>query len=189
MSRLVLVRHSKPEIEPDKPASAWKLNEVGRRRSELLAARLRDFSPAVVWSSEEPKAVETAETVAAAFAVPVRTADGLEEHHRDGVPYFGTQAEFEAAVEQLFDKPDELVLGTETASQALRRFTAAIDRVMDAGQADNIVVTHGTVMTLYAASVAGVEPVGLWRRLETPSYVVLGLPDRDVHCVVESVTR
>ena len=58
MSRLVLVRHSKPEIEPDKPASAWKLDEVGRRRSELLAARLRDFSPAVVWSSEEPKAVE-----------------------------------------------------------------------------------------------------------------------------------
>ena len=44
-------------------------------------------------------------------------------------------------------------------------------------------------MTLYAAAVAGVEPKCLWRRLETPSYVVLGLPDRDVHCVVESVTR
>ena len=165
MRRLVLVRHSQPEIEPNRPASAWKLSEVGRRRAELLAARLRDFSPAAVWASKEPKAVETAEIVAATFGVPVRTADGLEEHHRDGVPYFPTEEEFEAAVEQLFDKPDELVLGTETADQALRRFTAAIDRIVVAGHADNIVVTHGTVMTLYAASVAGVEPAGLWRRL------------------------
>ncbi len=188
MSRLVLVRHSKPEIEPERPASAWKLDEVGRRRSELLATRLRDFSPAVIWSSEEPKAVETAEIVAAAFGVPVRTADGLEEHHRDGVPYFPTQDEFEAAVEQLFEKPDEPVLGTETAEQSLARFTAAIDKVTAAGQVDNVVVTHGTVMTLYAAGVAGVEPKRLWRRLGTPSFVVLGLPDLDVRCVVERVT-
>ena len=62
------------------------------------------------------------------------TADGLEEHHRDGVPYFGTQSEFEAAVEQLFEMPDELVLGTETAEQARVRFAAAIDRVIEAGR-------------------------------------------------------
>ena len=79
-------------------------------------------------------------------------------------------------------------MGTETAEQALTRFTAAIDRVIEAGQADNIVVTHGTVMTLYAASVAGVEPKRLWRRLGLPSFVVLGLPDLDVRSVVERVT-
>ena len=45
--RLVLVRHSKPEIERDKPASNWRLGEVGRWRSELLADRLRIFNPAV----------------------------------------------------------------------------------------------------------------------------------------------
>ena len=183
----MLVRHSQPEIEPDRPASSWRLGDVGRRRSELLAARLRDFSPAVVWSSREPKAVETAEIVAAALGVPVRTADGLEEHHRDGVPYFPTPEEFESAVGRLFESPDELVLGTETADQALRRFTAAIDPIIEAGNADNIVVTHGTVMAFYAASVAGVEPMDLWRSLDTPSFVVLGLPDLDVRCVVESV--
>ena len=35
--RLVLVRHSMPEIERDRPASSWRLGEIGRRRSELLA--------------------------------------------------------------------------------------------------------------------------------------------------------
>lgn len=188
MNRLVLVRHSQPEIEPEKPASSWRLGEIGRRGAELLADRLGDFSPAVVWSSREPKAVETAEIVAAAFGVPVRIADGLEEHHRDDVPYFPAEEEFEVAVERLFARPDKLVLGTETANQALRRFTAAIDRIIEAGQADNIVVTHGTVVALYAASVAGVEPTGLWRRLDTPSFVVLGLPGLGVRFVVKDVT-
>ena len=188
-SRLVLVRHSNPEIEPDQPASEWRLNEVGRRRAELLADRLRGFSPdtglvkqrAQGWS--RPR-----EIVAAAFGVPVRTADGLEEHHRRGVPYFPTRDEFESAVEQLFCSPDRLVLGTETAEQALSRFTAAIDDVIDAGQTDTVVVTHGTVMALYAASVAGVRPMGFWRRLRLRSFVVLTLPDMQIASIVENVT-
>lgn len=187
MSRLALVRHSQPEMEPDRPASASRLNDVGRRRAEVLASRLRDFNPAPVWSSVEPKAVETAEIVASAFGVPVRTADGLEEHHRDGVPFFPTPAEFEAAVGRLFEKPDELVLGSETAGQSLRRFTSAIDRVIEAGHPDSIVVTHGTVMSLYAASVAGVDPTTLWRSLGLPSFVVLSLPDLRAISVVERV--
>ena len=188
LRRLVLVRHSNPEIEPDKPASEWRLDEAGRRCSELLADRLRGFSPDTVWSSREPKAVETAEIVAAAFGVPVRTADGLEEHHRRGVPYFPTNDEFESAVERLFCKRDQLVFGTETAEQTLSRFTVAVDDVIEAGQKDTVVVTHGTVMTLYVASVAGVRPMGFWRRLGLPSFVVLTLPDMHIESIVESVT-
>ena len=82
MSRLVLVKHSMPEIERDKPASAWKLGEAGRRRAGLLAARLKEFSPSVIRSSREPKAIETAEIVANDHGVPVEIVDGLEEHHR-----------------------------------------------------------------------------------------------------------
>ncbi len=39
----------------------------------------------------------------------------------------------------------------------------------------------------YAASVAGVEPMGLWRSLGTPSFVVLRLPDLRVTSVVGCV--
>ena len=188
MRRLVLVKHSMPEIKRDTPASAWRLSEIGCQRSELLAARLRDFSPEVIWSSRESKAVETAEVVATAFGVPVQIADGLEEHHRSGGPYFPTEAEFEKAVEHFFCKPDQLVLGTETAKQALNRFTPAINEIIDVGQMDNIVVTHGTVMTLYVASFAGVRPMYFWRRLGLPSFVVLALPDMHIQSTVESVT-
>ena len=145
----MLVRHSKPEIKRDKPASSWKLGEVGRSRSELLAARLRGFSPQVIWSSTEPEAVETAEIVADAFGVPACSALGLGEHDRRDVPFFETRDEFEKAVEHFFREPARLVLGTETAEQALGRFTSAIDQIISAGHDDSVVVTHGTVMTLY----------------------------------------
>ena len=176
-----------PEIERDRPASTWRLGEVGRQRSELLASRLSSFSPEAVWSSTEPKAVETAEIVAGAFGVPVQIADGLEEHHRDGIPFYPRRDDFEAAVEQFFCKPDQLVLGTETAVQARVRMTAAIDDIIDAGQTDSIVVTHGTVMTLYVAGVAGIRPMCFWRSLGLPSYVVLTVPDMHILSTVEAV--
>lgn len=188
MRRLVLVKHSMPEIEPDKPASAWKLGEGGRRRARLLAARLMEFSPAGIWSSREPKAIETAEIVADEFGVPVKIADRLEEHHRDSVPFLPSKDEFEGAVERFFHCPDQLVLGTESAEQARVRFVAAIKKAIEAGQADSIVVTHGTVMTLYMASVAGVQMMDFWRRLGLPSYVVLTLPDMRIKSIVEDVT-
>ena len=155
----------------------------------MLSARLGGLSPTVIWSSEEPKAVETARIVASAFGVAVRATEGLEEHHRTGVGYFPTQEEFWSAVEQFFLKPDQLVLGTETAEQALNRFTAAIDQVINAGHQDNIVVTHGTVVTLYLASVSGIAPMDFWRRLGMPSFVLLELPSMDIHSVVESLVE
>ena len=83
MRKLVLVKHSMPEIERDKPASTWKLGDVGRHRAGVLADQLRSFSTDLIWSSPEPKAVETADILAATFDVPVKTAGGLEEHHRE----------------------------------------------------------------------------------------------------------
>lgn len=188
MRGLVLVKHSMPEIERDKPASAWKLGEAGRRRAGLLAARLKEFSPSVIRSSREPKAIETAEIVANDHGVPVEIVDGLEEHHRENVPFLSSKEEFEEAVERLFRCPDELVLGTETANQARDRFTAALDKVIGVGHTDSIVVTHGTVMTLYVASIAGVQMMSFWRRLGLPSYVVLTLPERRIQSLIEDVT-
>jgi len=169
MNNLILVRHSEPEIKPAKPASTWRLSERGRTRAGELAEELRGFSPASIWGSKEPKAIETAQILAGALHLSVNIADGLEEHHRCNVPYFPTQDEFEQAIEQFFLNSQELVLGDETAHQVLQRFTAAIGRIIATDTAETpIVVTHGTVMTLYTASVSGVEPMRFWRNLETP---------------------
>lgn len=59
---LVLVRHAMPKIEPGAPAPSWRLGRAGR----AAAAALGQFVPAgYLVSSDEPKALETAELVAA----------------------------------------------------------------------------------------------------------------------------
>ncbi len=184
--KLVLVRHSQPRIERDVPAATWRLSKLGRRRAESIAVGLRDYRANLIWCSGEPKAVETAEIIGHALDVPIRVKDGLKEHQRHNVPFFATTHEFERAVEDFFSQPSRLVLGTETASQACERFTGAIEAVLEADTGDAIVVTHGTVMTLYVARVADVEPMSFWRELKTPCFVEVELPNMRVGPVVAS---
>ncbi len=47
MPRLILVKHSLPEIVPALPANEWRLSEGGRPRCRVLAERLAAYSPFV----------------------------------------------------------------------------------------------------------------------------------------------
>ena len=189
MRKLALVRHSQPQIKRDVPAAKWRLGALGRRRAESMAASLCDYRANVIWCSREPKAVETAEIIGNTLGVPLRVREGLEEHQRCNVPFFPTTQEFEQAVQAFFAKPCRLVLGTETARQAADRFAAAIEEVLDVDPADAIVVTHGTVMALYAARVADVQPMSFWRALKTPCVVEVELPKMRVGPIVVSGER
>jgi hypothetical protein len=54
--KLILVRHSLPEMITGVPASRWHLSAEGRRRCEKLAERLTGTDLAAIVSSEESKA-------------------------------------------------------------------------------------------------------------------------------------
>ena len=96
--------------------------------------------------------------------------------------------EFESAVAELFARPEELVFGDETATQALTRFREAVDRFLETHPDENVVlISHGRVITLLVADYAGVDPFPFWRRLGLPSFVVVSLPERKILEVVESV--
>jgi broad specificity phosphatase PhoE len=49
------------------------------------------------------------------------------------------------------------------------------------------IVSHGTVITLYVARAAGVEPFAFWQGLGLPAFVVLSWPRLGLLNVVESV--
>ena len=101
---------------------------------------------------------------------------------------FARNDSLRALSRRFFDRPDELVLGSETAEQACERFAASIENAILTGQKDIIVVTHGTVISLFIASVAQVDPMSLWQQLGLPSYVVLTVPSLKIQTTVASVT-
>jgi broad specificity phosphatase PhoE len=187
MNHLLLVKHSLPEVLPTIPASQWRLSPAGRVRCEALAERLASYAPEMVISSSEPKAIETAQIVARQMDKPFRIFADLHEHDRTGVQFLDKE-QFESTVHEFFEHPDELVLGRETAYQAQESFSKALTSV-EAEYPDKnlVVVSHGTVITLFVERIAGLEPFSFWKRLELPSFVVLSKPGYKLVTTVESV--
>jgi len=187
-SRLIyLIKHALPQIDPGQPASRWRLSEEGRRRSQVLAERLSGASITALAASLEPKAGETARILSSHLGQLVESMPGLEEHHRETTGWLDTAA-FQAGAERLFADPDALVFGEETANQALARFAHAVDDFISRRREGNLaIVTHGTVISLFAASRAGQDGWELWQRLGLLSYVALSLPRFGLHQVVYGV--
>lgn len=187
MPELILVKHSLPEIAPTPPASQWGLSEAGRLRCKTLADRLAAHRPDVIVASTEPKAMETAQIIASLLGKPLTMVQELREHDRGTVGFLAAER-FEAAIARFFESPQSLVLGRETADQAHQRFARAIEAIIVRYPTDTVaVVTHGTVIALFVARATGLDPFPFWKRLDTPAFVVLSLPDRRVLTVVESL--
>jgi broad specificity phosphatase PhoE len=163
---LLLVRHSSPETDPSVPPDEWRLSAEGRRRCGPLAERLAAHAPRTLVSSTEPKARETAELVAPALGLEVQLEAGLGETARRTVGWLDRDA-FERGVRELFERPEEIVFGEESAAAALARFEQAVARLREPA----VVVTHGTVLSLFVAARTGRDPYELWRGLELPEVV------------------
>jgi broad specificity phosphatase PhoE len=173
MQRLILVKHSLPEIRPEIPPAEWVLGAEGRRRCIPLAAALARYAPDGVISSQESKAAETARLIAQALNLPVHLFPNLQEHHRRASD-FGTPEAFQEKVTRFFAEPEQLVFGEETAAQAEARFTAGLEAALQAfPNRRPVIAAHGTVISLYVSRITGWEPLDLWKSLGLPSIVVL----------------
>ena len=187
MRKLILVRHSLPVISGEQPASQWQLSEEGCRRCERLAELLAPHRPSTIVTSMEPKAIETGQIVGRQLGIPAETATNLHEHERPGTD-LDTFEQFQAKVVRLLQHPDEQVFGAETGDEARERFSAAVDDVMRQHPCGNLaIVSHGTVMTLFVARAAGIDPVPFWRELGLPAFVVLSYPSLALLDIVATV--
>lgn len=177
--RLLLIRHSAVQIEPEKPAHEWTLSDEGRARCRRLARQLASHQPTTLVTSTEAKAAETGQILAAEWGIPWHTTPNLHEHDRQGLSYFTNKAAFEAVVADFFARPDELVMGRETAEQARERFETAVSQTLSYYPDDIVaIVAHGTVLTLLIAHHNPVlSPFPFWQTLTLPCAFVLSRPD------------
>lgn len=170
---IVLVRHGRPEVDPKVASHDWRLSDAGRNAAISLAAKLTDFAFQHVLSSPEEKALGTAQAVGGVLGLEVSVDADLAEHSRRSAGFLAA-AEFEAGIARLFTRPDELVFGDETADAAHARFSGAVERNRrNSVAADVLVVSHGTVMSLYVSRLMGFDPFPFWRSLAMPTVIVL----------------
>jgi broad specificity phosphatase PhoE len=143
---VILVRHAMPEVVPGVAPERWELGPEGRAAARALAARLDGRE---VVSSDEPKAIQTAEEIAAHLGAELTLDARLREVARPGEwdPGYRARAARYAGGEALD--------GWEPHAEVVARMAAAAR--------GDIVVTHGLALTLYAG-----ETAEFWAALSFP---------------------
>jgi broad specificity phosphatase PhoE len=164
------------------------LSDAGRQRCPALAQALEAYLPAALYASREAKATETAALTARALGVTFAVRPGLQEHARTTDDWLAPDA-FQAAIANLFARPSDVVFGQESADQAHARFAAAVEALLaEHPQGNVIVVTHGTVLTLFVSrAIPGIDPLEFWRRLRLPAVVVLARSTMGLEAVLPEV--
>ncbi len=177
MSRLILIRHSLPQIVEDKPPKSWSLSKEGEARASMMAVAVAALKPASINSSAETKAMETAQFITDITGLTLGMDPGFNEQGRAN-ERFVSQEDFNSRISEALRLPDELLFGTETVSAAVERFQKAVEDAEKYSQpGDIVVVSHGTVISGFVASRTGFDPVKLWQSLGMPGLICLNWPD------------
>jgi probable phosphoglycerate mutase len=179
-TRFVLVRHGSTEHSAAGRLSGRNglpLNEVGRAQAASLAARAFDGIRALV-SSPLPRAVQTAESIAAAQGMAVEVVDGFTETDFgvwEGLTIKEALEADAALVGKWHDSPDVAPPGGESFTEVGVRVALARDSLI-ARYPDSsvIVVTHVTPIKLLVCSALDAPSAALFRlHLDTASVSII----------------
>ena len=166
-TEIVFLRHAETLVSPDSPASEWHLTPSGQSKShELAASGILGEIDAIV-SSDEMKAIETAEPFARMFGLEIERNPNFRELNRNASP-FPNRAEYLSCVQEVLRTPSARPNGWECAADTLVRTKSGVQQIMSQhGSKRVLVVSHGLVLTLYFADLQAAmhEAFERWNRL------------------------
>jgi len=159
MSRILLVRHAMPALDPETEPAEWDLAPEGVAAARLLGPLLP--ADAVLVSSDEPKALST--LAAAAPGRPVIAEPGLREVERPREPF-----DREARLAYVAGRPPD---GWEESAAVAARVEAVVARHRHATR-PLVLGGHGMAFTTWLVSRGLVrDPAGFWSSLRLPDVV------------------
>lgn len=146
------------------------LNDAGRAQAEEAARSLNGRCFDAIYSSDLPRAYETALIIARALSLPVTTDPRLRERHH-GDWQGRTTAELDGLAPGWRERwrthnLDFFAPGGETTRQVLRRVAPALDEVSAAYPGGRVlIVSHGGVISVLRIIGAGLPSTELGMRI------------------------
>ena len=171
-ARLYLVRHAAVAVREDTPAPQWHLAPAGRAAAEALAEEPYWAGVRGLHTSPEPKAVATAQRIAARHGLAIRVEHDLREVENRA---WSEQAVYQQQARRYLarDSADEW----EPRDTALGRVRSCIDGIVERHQGLDVgIVSHGLVLTLYLADLLDLGETAtheLWAAMRFPDVAVL----------------
>ena len=169
--KALYLTHPQVVIDPAVPTPRWGLNPQGLARARAFAARGVVPENAMIFSSDETKAMDLAGAIAAVSGAQVVTDPAMGENDRSSTGFLASE-QFEAMADRFFAHPDQSMEGWERASDAQARIVDAVGRALQGVPAERPAVFcgHGAVGTLLKCFV-GDRPIARsedQRRLADP---------------------
>jgi len=138
----------------------WPLSKEGRREASVLSRQGFWRKVEYIFSSPEPKALQTAKPTARRWGLSLTVVDCLHELRRPRlIP------DYQVAVARLFADPEASIAGMEPAAQTAERITSCIKELAAAHPEQVLaVVSHGLALSLFLARLENRWPtVAEWR--------------------------
>lgn len=192
MARLIVVRHGETAANVRgefRGRSSVGLTPIGREQAAYAAARLASSGASRVWSSPQPRALETAEPIARALGVPVEPDEGLDAVDCgawNGLPYDDVHARWPDLWSLWRSDPGRIRFpGGETLAEVRDRSLETLDRLADAlGDGTGVAVTHRVNLRTMLLGVLDASLGAFWRIEIGPGDVAV-LSNGSGHWVVE----
>ena len=166
--RIALLRyvtHPEVAVDPAIPVERWSLSSAGLARARAMLDQPWVGELDRIVSSDETKAVQTAELLAEATGLRVEVRAGIGENNRTATGFLPPE-EFETTADRFFAEPEESVRGWERAVDAQARIVDGLADLLDPTDTrSTVVVGHGGVGTLWYCRLTG-QPIS--RRSDQP---------------------
>ncbi|MBO6919905.1 MAG: histidine phosphatase family protein [Rhizobiaceae bacterium] len=155
------ITHPQVNVDPEIDVPKWGLSKAGKQRIDSLAEKLAHegsvASKFKIVSSDETKAIETAEPIANVLSSELIIDPLMGENDRSATGFLPPE-KFEQIADQFFANPSENILGWESAGDAQERIVARYNfHRCNHPDYDLIFVGHGAVGTLLYCYLAGEE--------------------------------
>lgn len=178
------ITHPQVKIDPQVPVPKWGLSDIGAERARKAIAS--DWAKRLtrIVSSDETKAIETAEILAEASGAQIEIVHGMHENDRTATGFLPPD-KFEEAANWFFAHPQESFRGWERAVDAQARIVSAVEAILSSHDRNAPIafVGHGGVGTLLKCHLMG-TPIA--RDGDQPggggNLYAFGLADRRLSC-------
>jgi len=179
--QLVLLRHADVDVDLSVPAPLWQLSDLGRADVRRLARAPFWRRLERIFTSPEPKALETAQIIAGPNGLTVTAVEDLREVTRPTLHWFDASTYpggYRGAVHDHLARPDHSTHGWETPRAAQDRITACFERLHALDSLPFAISGHGQSLSLLTAALTGLDPAAIWDTITVPDYAVVDVAER-----------
>jgi broad specificity phosphatase PhoE len=171
---ITFIRHSKTIPDPDVSILQWVLSEKGVELAKDLSQKEEVKNLAVIYSSLQTKALETALILAKPQFIPIKTDNNLTETTSLTNTFEPRIERYEEDLHLYYDRKLDRLHNGETIDEALARFNSCLEKIAAAERDKNNIgiVSHGSILAFFAAQYTNLNALDIHKKIRMPDLAI-----------------